>query len=497
MSTKRPLVPNFINKLDDYLLKHKPEIWSARTHLVLYYGILLIAVLALIAFIVPDDPRSASPVGYWVGFVSLISIVGLVVWAIYLLRFNVFKRYGEIKPIDRLITFLLYFISIITIILFCYVEPYIESIRANNAYTDKEIVDDVNSINNKILQLEYDSLNHQWRSDTVLVRASLNNNRRRSTEAPPYDLTTTTTTDTVTLVPVPPFRLMDTAQLRISLAAGDSIIRINDSMYIFYECPEYVFLDLYTNAEIERPMRSSELYYSIIKNFKRPNRQQVSTELNKLIDKYNIDEGRYGWDGYTDDYRPRVAIRYSIHSVRSSMDHIMERKHRWDASNLEILLRMLYYSALILTLLTFTFRHSTTKTFFLSLLAAIVLSILTALFMAFSYRSEAAFLGWIIFYFLLFLVISLFIWRSKTRSVVTGISLNLFLFLIPLIPLCIVSYYYASLNYAYSDIYISETYLNKDRNLFLAEVVGFVLLLALIPTYIQAAYRKWFAAPEE
>src|SRR5215218_2445875 len=116
MRIKRPLVPNFINKLDDYLLKHKPEIWSARTHLVLYYGILLIAALTIIAFIVPDDPRSSSPVSYWIGFVSLISIVGLVVWIIYLLRFNVFKRYGNIKPIGRLATFLLYFVSTATII---------------------------------------------------------------------------------------------------------------------------------------------------------------------------------------------------------------------------------------------------------------------------------------------------------------------------------------------------------------------------------------------
>ena len=62
----------------------------------------------------------------------------------------------------------------------------------------------------------------------------------------------------------------------------------------------------------------------------------------------------------------------------------------------------------------------------------------------------------------------------------------------------IVSYYYASLNYAYySDIYINETYLNKSRNLFLAEIGGLVLLFVLIPTYIQAAYRKWYAAPEE
>ena len=175
------------------------------------------------------------------------------------------------------------------------------------------------------------------------------------------------------------------------------------------------------------------------------------------------------------------------------MDNILERKHRWKPSNLEIFLRMLYYPALIITLLFFAFRHSTTKTFFLSLLAAVVLSILTALFMAFSYRSEAAFFGWVIFYFFLFLVISLSVWRNKTRNVVTGISINLFLFLIPLIPLCIVSYYYTTLDYPYYEGF----YENKERHLFLAEIGGLVLLLVLIPTYIQAAYRRWYSSPEE
>jgi small-conductance mechanosensitive channel len=175
------------------------------------------------------------------------------------------------------------------------------------------------------------------------------------------------------------------------------------------------------------------------------------------------------------------------------MDNILDRKHRWELSNLEIFIRMLYYPALIITLLFFAFRHSTTKTFFLSLLGAVVLSILTALFMAFSYRSEAAFFGWVIFYFFLFLVISLSVWRNKTRNVVAGISINLFLFLIPLIPLCIVSYYYTTLDYPYYDRFYEE----RERHLLLAEVGGLVLLLVLIPTYIQAAYRRWYSSPEE
>src|SRR5688572_357477 len=144
METRRPLTPRFLHRLDRYLLLNKPEIWSTRTHLVLYYSILFVALLAGLAFLAPDDPRKDSSWESWMVLVSLLSFIALVVWVIYLLRFNVFKRYGAGRPIERLFVFALYFINIGCFVFFPFVKPLVEMVRANTAYSNSQLVKDVN-----------------------------------------------------------------------------------------------------------------------------------------------------------------------------------------------------------------------------------------------------------------------------------------------------------------------------------------------------------------
>ena len=85
-------MPGFLKRADQKLLLNKPGIWSTRTHLVVYYGILFLFVLTVICFLEPNDPRDYSTAGAWIGFVSIISGIGFIIWMIYLLRFNVFKK---------------------------------------------------------------------------------------------------------------------------------------------------------------------------------------------------------------------------------------------------------------------------------------------------------------------------------------------------------------------------------------------------------------------
>ena len=122
METKRPLTPRFLDRLDRHLLLNKPEIWSTRTHLVLYYSFLFVALLTGLALIAPDDPRKDSSWESWTVPVALLSFIAFVVWIIYLLRFNVFKRFGARRPTERLVNFVLYFINIGCFIFFPFVK---------------------------------------------------------------------------------------------------------------------------------------------------------------------------------------------------------------------------------------------------------------------------------------------------------------------------------------------------------------------------------------
>jgi hypothetical protein len=509
MSNKRPLVPGFLTKLDDKLLKNHPETWTTRTHLVLWYGALFIVALAGLCFIVPDDPRTNTGIANWILLVAIVAFVAFIVWLIYLLRFNVFKRYGNTSAISRLKVFALYFVCIATIVFTTYVPPIVETTRANMAYDDEEIIKDMNAVNASVCKLEYDSLNHTWRRDTLLLVDTIPG---RPAVAPSAEDDYTTTVDTVVSYPYNgKFRLIDTADFNKRVALGDSITQLRDSLYIFYECPKYTFIHTYAQPDEhtkEKLYTSEDIYRKVIKNFRPEYKMTAPAEMKALIEKYkrpydNYTSSLYYYDQtYTvgqESYYDRVNRRYFLSNVEDSFQNIISRKYRFeDARDVAIYFRVFFYISLMLSLLVFVFRHTTVKTYFLSLLAAVLLTVLTGLFMAFSSYSATALQGWCIFYCILFFCISLTAIKSRTRTVVSGIGLNLFVLMIYFLPLLMVSYYYSQLEQArrYNPT-IKINYETEMMHMQVAEIGGFILLLILIPTLIHFLYRKWFAAPEE
>lgn len=485
MHTKRPLAPSFLNRLDRYLLLNKPEIWSARTHLVLYYGILFMALLTAISFVVPDDPRTDSVAGYWSMLVWLISFVSFIGWLIYLLRFNVFKRYGLTTAVNRLFIFILYFISIGIFVLFGYVKPYVETVRANAAYTEQELVNDVNTFNLGVAQLAYDSVDHRWTKDSVLVVDSIPDNE------PDYE-TIATAADTA-----PSVRKIPRDNIASFLDRADSVRKVNDSTYIVFHCPDYVFLFPYGFQERhEKQILSAvDIYKKVIVNYNRSaDTMPVFNAVNAIKKKYQWQNGYEYYYERTETYQ-RIEQRYGIRDVSRSISNILERKHRWSGEDLEISIRIFYYSTLVLSLLVFTFRHSTAKTFFLTILTGIILIVLTSLIVAFTGYGDESVLNHIISYFLIALLLSFTAFTSKIRNVFTGISINICLWLLPFIPLCLVARHYARLRRREWENY-ERFYELKEQHLQLAEIIGLVLLLILIATYFHRAYRKWYAAPE-
>ncbi len=514
MRNKRPLTPGFLNRIDKYLLTHKPEVWSARTHLVVYYGVLFIAVLTALSFAIPDDPRSSSPMFYWIGFVVIISIIALTLWLIYLLRFNVFKRFGNIAPLSRLTTFVLYFISIVIIVVFPLVMPLVESFRANKAYGDNEVTNDINNINIKICQLEYDSLPHTLKMDTLLVVDTLQQYRTMPQEE--EEVTTDTTALPLSAYNNHSYRLVDTASLHNTLNGADSSLKLNDSMYVLLNSRNYIFISSYNNRLRDSAIASYsnfDLYNLIIRNYKAPaDRRTIRSELYALLNKYKLEEEtsyRYQF-GYSDEnedrsYYEKIMKKYEVNQINRNINNVTERKYRWHEDNREFVIRFCYYATLIVTLLVFAFRHSTKKAFFLSLLAAIILAILTALFQAYFTTSHYSDYLWMIGYTLLFFIVSLLSFRSKVRYTVVGIGINLFVFVVAFLLTCIVNGYYAIVYYDTDDqpaSYVINAgkyidYETMHRHMLYAEIGGSILLLVLLATYIPRVYRQWYALPEE
>jgi len=496
MNIKRPLMPGFLKKFDQKLLLNKPGIWSTRTHLVLYYGVLFILVLAVLCFLEPKDVRAYSTTETWIGFVSIVSVIGLTTWLIYLLRFNVFKKYGNIKPLHGLVTFILYFIATGVMVLFTYVHPVVESIRANNAFGDEEIVRDINDMNVKIGQLEYPLYKMRWEYDTVvLVKDEEASSVNPKEDYDDYEVDTAVKRAGV--------YMLDSTAFYNRMDMTDSLVKINDTTYLMYNTPPFDFVarnnaDDYTKTRVLTPF---ELFHKIFNHPPTPAaRQKISKEFKTLLDKYRYPEQVKWYEGEAERDGPfeKVNDRYQMTFINNSISQIISKKYRWDERRLPEAVRIFYYVTLGITLLIFIFRHSTVRTFFLSLLTGVLLTIFSALLFSFSDFEETSVDACLILYMVIFFSVSLAAWSNKKRYAVTGIGINLFVFIITALPLLIVGWCHAiARDRHYKKLHTPFDPSGVWNHYFLyAEIGGSLLLFILLATYIHKVYRRWYSLPE-
>ncbi len=494
-----------IKKIDQTLLKNNPVTWSSRIHTAGIYGLGFALLLAIISFIAPNDPRNNSMIHYWVILISTVSLLAFIFWMIYLLRFNVFKRFGAWKSTDTVKTFIFYFIIILIIISWPFIPPVIESVKANAAYTSEELTADINSMNVKICQLEQDSIDKRFRRDTFEIDNSITRLQRR------YDRVETYTQEAVEAANADNYYLIDTATLRSRLLIADSVKKITDSIYVTYACPDYKFIYQYGLDEYSllKLMSSMDLYRQVLQYRQAVDKAKLRTELGQLFAKYSpyhdpasLASGRQRYYDYGESsYMSRIRDKYDLYLVNQQIDNITGKKYRWDKETIGICWRLGYYLTLCLAMLVLIYRHTTRRTFFLTLLTSVVLTIVTALFIGMTPYSENAFYIWTITYFVLFIIISAFILNSRNRNLISGISLNHLVFMTPFMPLIVTALYYESLRNRYRFSGDPEQYdtlfKNAELHYFVSEIGGFVLLIVLLTTVYQQAYKKWYALPEQ
>lgn len=491
-------MPGFLKRAEQKLLLNKPGIWSTRAHLVMYYGVLFLLVLATLCFLEPNDLRASSTMEVWIGFTSIIAGIGLIVWMIYLLRFNVFKKYGTIHPLHGLVTFLLYFISTGIIVSFGYVHPVVETVRANMAYSAKEVVNDINDINVKIYQLEYSHLRERWEYDTVeLVK-------RGTALATADDDTAPANNEMPAVAGAHNYYREDSTGFSNKIDAADSLVRLNDSLYLVYQTPQFRFLSpyLYKFDTKEHLLTDFELFRKVYGHpLTSVQWETINQELIVLLMKYEypaylshpplqIEKG--------DTYYDIIQKKYRIANVDNSISHVFRKKYRWSGDDdLQVLLRVFFYITLGITLMIFIFRHTTIRTFFLSILAGVLITIFTALIGSFSRAEATSILGCLIIYTFSFFFISLTVWKAKKRSAIAGIAINLFVLMITALPITMLVWYYEYRQnriYRYTQNFVEPFDLEKYA--IYAEVGGIALLLVLIATYISKVYRRWYSLPE-
>jgi hypothetical protein len=481
---KRPLAPKFLNKLDNSLLLNRPDTWSTRFHLVIYYSLLFMLVFTAICFVIPTDHREKSFFGLWSGSAGVLAFIGFILWLVYLLRFNVFKQFGTVFPGDRIKTFVLYFIMITMMSIVVYIPPVVESIRADHAYTSNELATDINRINEIVVGLERDRIPDVWTPDTLI---------RNYGNLYPQDENYH-----------PGREYLDTASFNSRVRYADSTRRIGEGVVISYHFMNLRFIeDQRITSRSTVHVKSSEELYKIDYKSNQNLPSSAKAELQKLLDKYavsNPNDYYYDYENNSPDLRYSILEKYKLDDTGRGIDHIADRKYRLQEIDYEDFIRGTYYLALVLTLFVFIFRHSTIKTFFLSLLVGVVLSILSGLFAAVLNLREAGIFGLMLFYYAAFVVISMLIFSAKKRSIVSGVALNAFALMTAFIPLICVALYYTNHHYEYyynSYVYSAEYYATKKLHFLLSEFAGGIILLILIETLFKRLYRLWYASPED
>jgi hypothetical protein len=497
---KRPLAPRFITQLDDYLLINRPDTWSSRIHLVVYYTLIYSVALGLICAFMPNDPLRDSNIEFWIMAQSVMVIVAIVLWIVYLVRFNTFKSFGTVYPGDRIKTYAFYFIALLLMTGTVWIPPLAETYRTRIQYSPSEVVEDMNEMNVLLARLVRNETPAEITMDSIFIIDY-------ATYVPPATSDAYTWDDSIGGYVKTPIYLTR-EELKWTLTPEDSVVWLTNDQLLRFQVTNQRFI---SNYEIERDadvhvLTSFEIYNRVYKNDAPQDLQLLQRQYFDIAEKYRHPDNDYNdyWN-YNTDPSSVAAVKYKTGQVSMGISHICERLYRWEEDEMLIgSLHTLYYISMFLGLCLFIFRHSTIRTFFLSVLTGILLAIITGIVVAIGDLREEGALIMALVYFAFFLIFSLATINLRVRSVFTGIALNLAVICTPFIPLFSVLLYHEfnQINSVYDSYYYDDSYYQTHRDtrllhIYIAQAMGFVILLIMIETVYKWMFRKWYAAPEE
>lgn len=506
MASARAFVPKFLQKFDSNLLLRNPSVWSARTHLVLYFFLLFSIVCSAIALLYFKDARSNQNIEVFTSFTVIVALIAMVFWLIFLLRFNVFKRFGKLSFFEGVVTYLLYFINTGLIVLMPFLPALVQSYCANRQFSSNEIVKDANHLNVMLSTLEFDKLPKYWdkkyyvvTSDSTLLgrdtdlvaiaEDAAGDDLDSADVSGNYEVAKPVSNDNFTYI--------DAATIDDYRMDGDSLVQENDSSFIRFEAPALRFIEVnsYRRDEKNLSFFSDKEIYDIARRNATANDAVMRDSIKYYKAKYAdindqyINEYTY-YDQNNSGYFEKIRNKYKTYATGSIMSEILDRKN-FLLSEVDIFIRLWYYPTLFLSLLIFIFRHTTVKTFFFSILAAVILAILTGLIMSISRGMDEINFLYILFgYSIIFGIISLLGLSAKRRLFIFGMSIGFFLLSLPLLPL------FGHFIYLYKRRFELD-YISFDEHNFSYEIAGFVLLLFAIQFLVSWLYRKWYALPQE
>jgi hypothetical protein len=469
----RPFSPRFLKKLDEKWMKKYPLLWSSRIHLVLYYGGLLLIPILIFSFFAYFSPLSEN--APWTGNVLLgiIALIGLVIWMIYLLRFNPYKRFYIEKSFSFFRTFLLYLFITLFFSSWIFIPQYVGYIGTKMRFNSKQIEKDMQELNNSLAGEAY----YKTPDYFVLEKETLLVSKLDSFEysySDPTEVTNTITYDD---------RITDIER------KYDSYSKINDTVVEVVNYPSFNFISIDYSSRFGTKQERIKKYHDLLQD--QDSYENYHASIGRITGKYlslGTAEYRHYYD--YDEYDPSPGKykkiedefrgKYQLGIVKRNVQ-VMNRKLRF-LSEFQAYLRVVYYLAIGLAMLLFTFRHSNARAFFLTLLSYFVLFLITLVFtFAVSFNTSQLF-DLLIGYSLVCLFIGITIVFDKRKLMVKMIALNLFFLGTIFIPLLVA--------HQIDKDWFRDHYLN-------VEIFTFIAILVMMIFVYRPLYRKWYTLPDE
>jgi hypothetical protein len=513
-SFNRPLVPGFLKRLDNYLLKNKPDLWSTRLHLTIWYSLLATIVVTALYYLANGDAREETFEHTWLPYVMTICSLGLIVYIIYVVRFNVFKRFGNLNIVQHgAMQFICSVVAIASIGLPAVVPQIAEGLWADKQFPKLEVAQDARQINfqyhliEKTAEEPWKDTEYKVVSDTNddhlivwmdsteyavklrqdSIRAGLlsykyYNPGRAVEEAVALDDTAVTKIKNIkTWRPYAEnnssyadndiFGNLDVViheRIKDSIfKQQDSIVTKSNNRFIFYDCPNFqtcnspfgrmAYGDIVDSALALEP--DMKIYYQL-KAYKKPiNLGAENKKFDMLCSKY-LTNSQINSLGEREYQSQQDRNNMKLKEVEDSMDKIADKMKQRILKSIFLLFNIMLISAMCFTILLLIFRHTTQKVFWISALVFMLLFILTALIgvstRSFKHPDYIAY-----FYSAVFVLIALSTYSASHRTIFHGIGINIAVILSSCLPLCIfVTHFHNTQEELYSaealDIYTPE-----------------------------------------
>jgi hypothetical protein len=522
---RRPLAPAFISRIDKWLLLNYPTIWATRIHLFLWYALIGYVIIIGTFYILPDDPRDSSNIEVRTVITALLAAMGIILWLIFLLRFNTFKRFGKQGVFTMSLQLLIFFVTFAIAAFTIFIPSTIEKIKADSTFPNNQLIDAVNQLNYGINLLEKDTNPIALINDTVLFRATeddasyYNEHLNTYTVITNYDTVKTSGKVDTTYTQIYPWyysrniRWEDISRKSILISMHDSVSMLGDTGIVIHRIenfPGIYTLDIVNglNERIHSPFEIWKLVYA--KKAVSLSKAYASTDsVIKYLTGMDLNTLRIHRTDIEFHYNSSYAInvdhfitvaKFKLGYIAKCVENIEQRKCRFSRYNfLRDNLIAVFYLSLVLSILLTIFRYTPLITFAVSALSGIVLSIVVGVTFALCNISEyLAFLTVILLIGTL-CIASISVINSRKRSLALGVILRLSLISISFLPIIITALHYSYVNHYYPrHMEVYSFYYEKEFYYYsLTQIGGLILLFLSLIFYHGRLFKIWYAQPEE